>query len=828
MASFNRDCQGARTSAFPDGRGLTLWQGDTRGNEVTDILRQRWLLFVVVLLCSANRAWADPPVASYIFPAGGQRGKAVDFHVGGLFLHKSCPFEMLGPGVEASKQLQRTKTLWFEGPVLQLPDSQQTEDYPKDLAGRVQIAGDAPLGVRYWRLWNSQGATPAMKFMVGDLPEIVEHEIDGDPVPVEVKLPVTINGRIFPREDVDIWTFQARKGQTISCEVHAARLGSPLDSRLEVLDPQGHTLAENDDTFGADSFVRFTAPADGKYQIKIHDINFRGGQAYVYRLTLTADPYVDRVYPLGGQRGSKVAFELTGQGVPSDPVTITLPAEAPADFVHRLSAGTKQSNPFLIDLDDLPEHREVEPNDEPSQVQPVTVPAILNGRIGRPGDLDYWSFNAKKDEVYELDLRASRLGSPLTAILTLFDSAGKELARSEYGQTSQADPFLRFSVPADGTYQVRVEERFRARGGPAFAYRLRIAPPAAADFRLHFANDVVLVNRDAAGGGKTRGAPPERLKIVAERLGGFAEPITLAIDGLPPGVTVSPTVIAAKQPGVDLTFKTDSTAAIGASRLTIRGTAKVGDRTLTKTATLTPVRGLPELDSVLVALTLPTPFKIVGDYDMRWAPRGSVHHRHYRIERNGFDGPIEISLSDKQSRHLQGVTGPTITVPAGVSEFDYAVHLPPWMETGRTSRTCVMGTSVVKDADGREHVVSFCSIQQNEQVVVVIEPGRLGLESNRATLVAAPGKSVDVAVEVTRNKSLQGPAKLELISAAHMQGISAEPIMISADRNHATISIRFAADVRGPFNLPIVLRATVMDKGEPVVAETKVSILPER
>src|SRR2546428_12770161 len=114
------------------------------------------------------------------------------------------------------------------------------------MAGRGHSGLDAPLGVRAWRLWNSQGATSAKKFMVGDLPEIVEEEIDGAPVPREVRLPVTINGRIFPRENVDIWAFEARKGQVISAEVCAARLGSPLDSRLEIRDPQGRRIAEND------------------------------------------------------------------------------------------------------------------------------------------------------------------------------------------------------------------------------------------------------------------------------------------------------------------------------------------------------------------------------------------------------------------------------------------------------------------------------------------------------------------------------------------------------------------------------------------------------
>ncbi len=117
-----------------------------------------------------------------------------------------------------------------------------------------------------------------LAFVVGDLPEVIEDEIDGDPVPVEVKLPVTINGRIFPRENVDVWSFTARKGQTITCEVHAARLGSPLDSRLEVRGPAWPAdRRERRCTSGPTRCVTFTAPADGTYQVRIHDTNRNGG-----------------------------------------------------------------------------------------------------------------------------------------------------------------------------------------------------------------------------------------------------------------------------------------------------------------------------------------------------------------------------------------------------------------------------------------------------------------------------------------------------------------------------------------------------------------------
>jgi hypothetical protein len=754
---------------------------------------------------------ADPPVASYIFPAGGRRGTTVEFRVGGLFLHQRCTFEMLGAGVDANKELVRAPTTWFEGPLLPLPDSQQAEDYPKDMAGRVAFSTGAPLGIRYWRVATSQGATPALKFMVGDLPEVVEREIEGKKPSTEVTLPVTINGRIFPREDIDAWAFESRKGQHITAEVCAARLGSPLDSRIEVLDPQGRRIAENDDALGTDSFLRFTAPTDGKYTVRIQDANCRGGQAYVYRLTLTAGPWVDRAYPLGGRRGAKTRFELAGQELPSEPVEIALPNSVQSDHVHRFDVGGKQTNPFLLDLSDLPEHLEAEPNDLPTQAKAVAVPAVLNGRIDRPGDVDYWAVPLRKGEAFDFNLKASQLGSPLSAVVVLSDAAGKELARAD-SLASGADPSFRFTAQADGAYLVRVEDRFRNRGGPACAYRLVIDHTPKPDFRLLLASDAVTVNRGAEA----------KMRVDVLRTSGFSEPITLSVDGLPSGITVKGTTIAANQPGVDLVFKADKQARICAARLTIRGSAKSGERT----AAIGAIPGLPHLDSVLLAVALPTPYKVVGDYDMSWAARGSVHKRHYKIERGGFTGPIEISLADRQMRHLQGVTGPKITVPAGATEFDYPITLPPWMETGRTCRACVMAVGKIKDADGSEYTVSYHSVQQNEQIVAVVEPGKLDVTADRHSLQAVPDTSTAIGIDVARGKGLRGSVKVKLIVPAHISGVAAEPVTISADDSHGTLTIRFANPVQGTFSMPLVIRATLLDRGEPLIAETHVEVLP--
>ena len=756
-------------------------------------------------------AAANPPVASYIFPAGAQRGTKVNVHVGGLFLHQKCGFEMLGPGVTAPAYLASTKTTWFEGPILPLPDSQRQEDYPKDMAGQVGIAPDAQLGVRYWRLWTSQGATPSMTFMVGDLPEIVEEEIDGDPIPVKVRLPVTINGRIFPRENIDIWSFQARKGQTVRCEVHATRLGSPLDARLEVRDPQGRRLAEADAPAGGDPVLTFIAPADGDYKVRIQDSQAHGGQAFVYRLTLTAEPFIDRVYPLGGRRGSTVDFEVFGQAVPGK-VSVSIPKDASVDFAHVFGVYPKATNAVLLDIDDLPEFRS-----EKDIGKVIDLPAVLNGRIDKVGHVDEWRWRGKKGDTWEFELRSAKLGSRLDGVVTICDREGKTLVK---GEASPADPIVRYQVPDDGDYRVKIQDRFRSRGGPELAYRLRVAPPRPADFRLSFPSDAITLPRKASA----------KFKINVERFGGFKEPITLDVQGLPEGVSVAPTMINSNQTTIDVTFSNglqpkihpQILAKIGHSRLTIVGKAKDVQRI----AKLQVGRGMPEQSSVLLAVAVQTPFVIKGEYDMGFAARGGLHKRKYKIERNGFEGAIEISLADRQARHLQGVEGPTITVPAGVSEFTYSAYLPPWMETGRTCRVCVMGVGVLKEPDGLEHRVSFSSVNQNEQLVAVVGPGKLALEADRASYTLVPGKTIAVAVRVKRGQGVEGPVELTLITPVHIQGLNAVKTTIPAKMEGGELVIKCPDNLAGRFNMPVTLRAALMRNGEPLIAEVKLDVQP--
>ena len=783
-----------------------------------------WLLmaWLAMGLLTTSPLQADAPFVSYIFPAGGQRGTTVRFHVGGHYLRDVCRFEMLGPGIAGPTQLKQSKqTLWFEGPRIPMPASQAKEDYPKEQWGQLTIDAQAATGFRRWRVWTSQGVTPTMKFVVGDLPEIVEQEIDGRPIPQAVKLPVTINGRIYPREDIDIWTFQAKAGQYYVCEVMAQRLGSPLDSRLIIVDPSGKTVAQNTDGIGKDSRLRFQATQDGLYQVHIHDVEFQGLQHYVYRLSIRDGFFVDHVYPLGGRRGSTIPVQLFSQGEPPRQMQLAMPKTGPAKQLSSVNVDGKASNRFALDVSDLPEFQETFSDQDASEGGKCEVPAVINGRISKPGQVDTWHFIGQKDVTLQFDLLAERLGSPLDSVLRLLDADGKQLAHSDDMSKAVSDSQFKFKLPADGRYTIEVKERFATRGGLQYAYRLYVAPQTtvSAGFSLQLPADAITLDRGAEA----------KLKIVATRQGGFAGPIVLSLQGLPWGVTSQDVTIPAKKNDATLVLKAADVARIRALRVQVIGTAKIDeDLEVVEIAKTLASDDDMKLDHLMLAVAMPTPFKVIGEFETKYAARGSTYHRHFTIDRGGFEGPIEIRMADRQVRHLQGVTGGSLMVPAGQSEFDYPVYLAPWMEVGRTSRTCVTAIGFLEDEYGTRHEVSSTSHGQNDQVILLVDPGQLDVKVQPQSVVWNAGQTQDLEIKLGRGQGLSQAARIEVIVPPHMKGVQAEPLVIPAGENRGALKIRYSSELHGPFNMPLTVRATVMVNQHPYTAEQKFEIISSR
>lgn len=192
----------------------------------------------------------------------------------------------------------------------------------------VAVNGAAPAAVDLLG-WNIPPAAKSMKVPAGGDPDlyplahqlwantalvrrephpiVIEAEPNDRSHPQAVSLPCTINGRIDPPEDRDVFQFKAQKGQNLIFQVEARIFGSPLTPVLSISDAAGKLLVQpadantgrrrrNDPYAGgvagpADLQIAFTAPADGTYRLELRDQYDSGSPLHVYALrALAAQP----------------------------------------------------------------------------------------------------------------------------------------------------------------------------------------------------------------------------------------------------------------------------------------------------------------------------------------------------------------------------------------------------------------------------------------------------------------------------------------------------------------------------------------------------------
>ena len=225
-----------------------------------------------------------------------------------------------------------------------------------------------------------------------------------------------------------------------------------------------------------------------------------------------------------------------------------------------------------------------------------------------------------------------------------------------------------------------------------------------------------------------------------------------------------------------------------------------------------------------LAVTLPTPFKFSGQFSLIYTPRGGVLKKRYTIDRGGFSGPLEARLADRQGRHLQGVTGGIVQIPDGATEFEYPLHLPPWMDLGRTSRTNLMLTGESKDSAGTAHKVCFTTKEQNEQLIALVTASALRLSLERSAVAIQPSSELTIPVAIKRDGTVRSPITLELVVPRHMRDISAAAVTAPADATSATLTIKLGP-APGPLNMPLMIRASGQRQGDAITAEEPIELL---
>ncbi len=548
-----------------------------------------------------------------IFPAGGQLGTSVDVTIAG-------------------GDLDGAKQLFFSHKGI--TPAQKKDDKGNVVAHQytVAIAKNVPVGIYDVQVGGGQfGISNVRAFAVGDLPEEISTAGTSPDKAMEMKLGTTINGQASSR-NYSYFKLTLKKGQRILVECQAADIDSKMAPVLVLKGANGLELERN--RFGEP--LDFTATSDGDYYAAIYDFTYGGGTEHVYRLTVSQRPYIDFIIPPVGKPGSNGRYTVYGRNLPGGQdagmalggkplqkkdVTIALPGDAAARLKissstpvgpvaagfdgidYRLPSPAGVSNPVRIHFADSAVIAEASAdNNRPEAAQKISVPCEYVGQFYPRRDRDWVTFDAKKGDIYWVEVISERLGAttnPFFRIqrVTKDDKGVEKVSTVKEVQdnpvniggstfnTSSVDPSFRFVAPDDGTYRILLYDLYN-RGSADSLYRLSIHKEVP-DFRLVAMPEgaLAIANQPVPmPTGFLRRGQVLPIKVMVFKRDNFNEPIELAIAGLPAHLTASKATIVAGQNSalIMLTAKIDAPNWAGA--ITITGKSTLAGKPVTRTA----------------------------------------------------------------------------------------------------------------------------------------------------------------------------------------------------------------------------------------------------
>lgn len=470
---------------------------------MSDFIRSSLLLVACCGMASAQSVGLPAPRLLRTVPMGGQAGTEVEVTVSG-------------------EELDDAEALTFSDP--HLTATPKLDAAGKPIANKyvVKIAADCPAGIYEARLFTRLGVSSSRIFSVGTVPEVVQ-STPNTSLATALELPVnSICNAETTRKSVDHYAFQATKGQRIIVDCVTRGIDSKLDAVVIIADAAGRDLVVE----RRGGTLDFTVPTDAKYVIKVHELTFKGGSEFFYRLALRElPPDAPLVRQLTTKTVSSFSWPPTG-----------LPAEAAT--------------------------KEIEPNNEQTRAQKITLPCDIAGSFFPAADVDVFEFEAKKGDEWWVEVASERFGLPTDpAILvqhvngdTLTDVAEfsdipSPVRVSSNGYAYDGPPYNagtsdilgKLVIKEDGIHRLQLSDLFGGtRKDPRNVYRLVIRK-AAPDFAVvAWGLHMELRNGDRNALSKPislRGGATVALEVVVLRRDGFDGDIELAMEGLPEGVT---------------------------------------------------------------------------------------------------------------------------------------------------------------------------------------------------------------------------------------------------------------------------------------------------
>lgn len=564
----------------------------------------RLVVIALVLLFGAGRLQAELPIPRFdrLTPLGCSAGGQVEVQV----LGNDC---------------EELKALVFDHPGITA-----TPVAGKEKLFLVSVAASTPEGSFDARLIGKWGVSNPRQFSVTHgLTDLAEKEPNNDSAAAQpIGVNVALNGQ-SDGNDQDVFRLTLKKGQRVTIDCRSSRLDVQLDAVLRLQTPDGKQLASSGDYYGRDPFLDLIAPADGDYDVVLHDLSYRGGLPY--RLVISDRPHVENAFPRAVQIGKTTAVKLLGRNLaprlpapdgqvssPFDPrleevaFDLTPPENAKLGDYQFLEHPTAHSvaptaatgtlsgfqfrpgalgsdgkgvslSAVTMLLTDLAPVDEQEPNDALEQPQGISLPVVLNGRFDRQRDADWYEFSVPENGQYGVDVYCERIAGQADPYLVLVDETGNRFQElDDFGHRINAfdghlrDPSGSVNLSAGKKYRLLVQDRYR-RGGPRYQYVLSVRKQEPDFFvaAMHHHNP-------GPGGTTLRAGGAAFFDLIVHQKDGYNGPVVISASQLPPGVHFRPTSV--HNTHGSFVLWADADAALYDGPIELIATGKRGEQTL--------------------------------------------------------------------------------------------------------------------------------------------------------------------------------------------------------------------------------------------------------
>jgi hypothetical protein len=660
----------------------------------------------------------------------------------------------------------------------------------------LAIAANVEPGVHEFRLQTRWGTSNLGALYVGRLPVIPENEPNDSPSEAQtVTLPATLTGAIGQPGDVDCYAFTGHAGQELVFQVVASSLGSELRSVLMLRDSTGRELARAGDfARSPDPVLTFKLPADGKYMISISDLREAGTSSHFYLLNAGALPYVSVVFPLGVQAGQSTEVTVKGANLGDlHKVAVRAPqyAEGWQTLPLRVKTADGESlNRVVLAVSSEPELAETEPNDSPTQAQPIPIPVAINGHIDNarkdgPADEDYFRFRARKGQRLTIEVAAARLGSALDSVIEVLDARGHDISRATL--RSVAENSLAQSDRDSYSPSFEMASLTSLRGHDYWMIGDELVQIA----RVSDDFDVPVVFRDYRG---------ERLALLGTSPRAHAVNTPMyKVQILDPGQELPPNGL----PVFHLTYRNDDGGpGYGEdSRLDFLA-PEDGDYLLH----LKDARGFQREDFAycLTIREARPDFTLTAEPANPSVPQGGRVPVVVTANRTlGYEGPIAIEAKGLP----KGLAAVEATIPAGQDSTVVILSAGPGVEAAQLAKLFQIEGRA--NAAGRQ-LIRVAETKQALQVVSIVPSPELLIAGEPQQIILEPGKDAIVTLHVDRKAGFRGPVACYVLNLPPGVRVivGTVGVVVFPKETSRTVTLRAEEFVR-PLEQPVYVVGTV-------------------